>query len=463
LLCISSLGCNNTIDRENEISIPNSASNYIGRNVQETLNQLEFLGFTNINIIGLEEVDFENYSSDIIIREISINGNASFKEKAWFPIDAEIIITRIIEIELSSSSIDLKGNSYDDVVSILIDLGFINIWTEGMGNLSTGFIRRDGIVRDISINGVKSFTTGTYFPIDAEIVISHNSFNENRLNAIEERERRLLHEQEVHERNELLQSSLRQEAQIVDYIDFYFNFNPDIHVGRWIQITGVVNKEKFSSLRNICFTEGLGDSQVTIKDDDDMIWDIYSNGDIITVTGRVDDGPNRSGTFRTTGMTISHAEARLATDEEIAQIEVYAIVFEESVRQAEETARLQAEEAERAAQQAERDYKNSAKTISYDNLMRNPDDYVGEIIKVTIRITQIFDSSGLLGGLYERGFAGMQGRNLWVIQYDLPDDSPRILVGDTVTFYGVYNGVKERRETDRTLVYLPHMTASYHS
>jgi len=112
----------------------------------------------------------------------------------------------------------------------------------------------------------------------------------------------------------------------------------------------------------------------------------------------------------------------------------------------------------------EQEFKDSAQTISYDNLIRRPDDYEGEIIKVTVRITQIFDKGGLLGALYEKGFAGTQSGNEWIIIYELPEGASRILEGDTVTFYGVYDGVRERqRAIGGASVHIPHMTASYHS
>ena len=119
---------------------------------------------------------------------------------------------------------------------------------------------------------------------------------------------------------------------------------------------------------------------------------------------------------------------------------------------------------EEAAALDEQGFKDSAQTISYDNLIRRPNDYDGEIIKITVRITQIFDRGGVLGGLYEKGFAGTQGGNEWIIIYELPEGASRIIEGDTITFYGVYNGVRERqRAIDGVRVHIPHMTASYHS
>ena len=76
----------------------------------------------------------------------------------------------------------------------------------------------------------------------------------------------------------------------------------------------------------------------------------------------------------------------------------------------------------------------------------------------------IFDRGGILGALYEKGFAGTQNGNEWIVEYDLPEGSARILEGDTVTFYGIYNGVRERqRAIGGARVHIPHITASFHS
>ena len=119
--------------------------------------------------------------------------------------------------------------------------------------------------------------------------------------------------------------------------------------------------------------------------------------------------------------------------------------------------------AEKQRMQAEQEYKNNAAVIAYDNLIRRPDDYKGQVIRVTVRITQIFDSQGLFGFLYEKGYAGTQDGNEWIIRYELPEGSNRIIVGDTITFYGEFNGLQERsRAIGGASVHIPHLIALHH-
>jgi hypothetical protein len=111
----------------------------------------------------------------------------------------------------------------------------------------------------------------------------------------------------------------------------------------------------------------------------------------------------------------------------------------------------------------EKEYINNAISIGYDNLIRRPDDYKGKIIKVTVKITQIFDDQGILGFIYEKGYAGKQGDNEWVIKYELSKGESRIIEGDTVTFYGEFDGLQERsRAIGGSKVYIPHLTVKYH-
>lgn len=228
------------------------------------------------------------------------------------------------------------------------------------------------------------------------------------------------------------------EILIVDYINMFHNFDADIYVGRWVQITGRAYHRRF--MLPLYFSYGLDGGWISMTDDEDTIRDMFEPGDYVTVIGYIENSP-----IITRTVHIKYATARLATEYEITQIGVFAQIREDA----------------RAA--AEREFRDSARTISYDNLIRYPSRYEGEIIRITVRITQIFDRGGIFGALFERGFAGTQDGNEWVVAYDLPEDARRILVDDTVTFYGIYNGVTERqRAIGGARVHIPHMTARYH-
>ena len=149
---------------------------------------------------------------------------------------------------------------------------------------------------------------------------------------------------------------------------------------------------------------------------------------------------------------------------EAAEREISSLISEEEIQKINDMFSNNIEEAEQQAALSRQEFIDSAQTIPYDDLIREPDKYEGEIIKITIKVTQLFEGGGALGFLYEKGYAGTQNGNDWRVEYQLPEGERRIIEGDTVTFYGVFNGV--RRETialTGTSVYIPHLKASYHS
>jgi hypothetical protein len=80
------------------------------------------------------------------------------------------------KIRVNYSSDDLIGSNCDDVISRLEKQGFTNIRKNPLGNLITGWIRKEGEVKEIEIEGYSTFSSDSRFPPDVEIVITYHSF-----------------------------------------------------------------------------------------------------------------------------------------------------------------------------------------------------------------------------------------------------------------------------------------------
>jgi len=80
------------------------------------------------------------------------------------------------EISKNTSSSDLEGKNYKDVVIKLQKNGFINIKTEAMKDLVVGLLTIDGKVERVEINGEYVFSSVTKFPKDAKIIITYHTF-----------------------------------------------------------------------------------------------------------------------------------------------------------------------------------------------------------------------------------------------------------------------------------------------
>lgn len=82
------------------------------------------------------------------------------------------------KIKMPSSSKDYKGANYQQVVDGLQEAGFINIKTEKMQDLITGWLTKDGEVEKVEINGDTTFSTDSKYPKDAKIIVTYHTFKE---------------------------------------------------------------------------------------------------------------------------------------------------------------------------------------------------------------------------------------------------------------------------------------------
>lgn len=84
--------------------------------------------------------------------------------------------TKVKKIRVPASSTELKGEDYQDVMTLFQIAGFTNIELKVLDDLVTGWLTKDGEVEKVSINGVTSFNVISKYPSDAKIVITYHSF-----------------------------------------------------------------------------------------------------------------------------------------------------------------------------------------------------------------------------------------------------------------------------------------------
>lgn len=139
--------------------------------------------------------------------------------------------------------------------------------------------------------------------------------------------------------------------------------------------------------------------------------------------------------------TLSSAEIQASLEEAEAQAEAEKIAQEE--KEAAEKAAKEEEEAERkkleeeaAKLEAEKNDPSTYDTgITYDNLARNPDDYIGDKVKFYGRIIQVMESDD---GSYTQYRFAIDGDYDTVAYIEISKDqlSSRLLEDDMVTIYG---------------------------
>lgn len=163
------------------IEIGISSTHAIGKNYEQVVDALEKNGFINIDAfpeydLGIEDIDQENTVSKIEIRR-----DAEFDASSKYPYDARIKITyhMVKNIYMPVSYKDAKKMNYTELEDNLNEAGFVNIITQAEYDLITGWLTKDGSVKDVSINGDTGFSENSLYRPDVEIIIIYHTFKKN--------------------------------------------------------------------------------------------------------------------------------------------------------------------------------------------------------------------------------------------------------------------------------------------
>lgn len=132
-------------------------------------------------------------------------------------------------------------------------------------------------------------------------------------------------------------------------------------------------------------------------------------------------------------MEAAEAEARkIAAEQEKQKAEE-----EAAKKKAEEEAAAKKAAEEEARKQAEKEKKGYETGITYDNLARNPDDYMGEKVKFKGTVVQVIEGSS---EIQIRFAVNDDYDQILYCAYDPSIVDSRILEDDTITIYGVSIG-----------------------
>lgn len=80
------------------------------------------------------------------------------------------------EAKTPSASSVQKGRNYVDVIDDFEKKGFINITTEVLDDLITGWLTKDGEVESVSVDGDKNYSADHWYPADVEVIITYHTF-----------------------------------------------------------------------------------------------------------------------------------------------------------------------------------------------------------------------------------------------------------------------------------------------
>ena len=166
------------LHNKKNLQIDFSTDDLVGEHYEKVLEELKETGFNNYKAIPVKDICDENQYFVGEVAQVVINGQSWVDEGELVPYDAEIFISYHMkkEIVLPYASRKMQRRNYEEVVQELFSLGFTEISTREIDDLSTGWITKDGSVEKVMIGGKENFNKGTIFEYDTKIVVEYHTF-----------------------------------------------------------------------------------------------------------------------------------------------------------------------------------------------------------------------------------------------------------------------------------------------
>lgn len=153
----------------------------VGLEYNKVVEMLKNSGFTYVTTEDISDLSLDEESNANLVTDIRLDEKPTFDEDTKYAYDKHIVVV-YHSLKLSTPPItskEAKGTNYTDVVDKFKDAGFINVKTNIIYDIITGWVTDDGEVKSVTINGDEDFDTyGEYRP-DAEVVITYHTYKKN--------------------------------------------------------------------------------------------------------------------------------------------------------------------------------------------------------------------------------------------------------------------------------------------
>ena len=166
-----------TINR-NLITINYDRDELIGKRYTEVQEKLENRGFKNIYLEKVSDLNIEDKDNKELVTDIVVGDNSNFNSKSrFFPNKKITIVYHTLKKEVVPiTSKKAKGKQYKDVVNMFKEKGYVNVKTEKIQDLITGWIKKDGEVESVKIDGKDNYSEYDSYYIDTEVIITYHTF-----------------------------------------------------------------------------------------------------------------------------------------------------------------------------------------------------------------------------------------------------------------------------------------------
>lgn len=250
----------------------------------------------------------------------------------------------------------------------------------------------------------------------------------------EDEEKRLAEEKAEKDRLESAMSKMVD----VNYIKMYKDYSDGEYKGKFIRTAGRAD----IVTNSLTITDGLDGyvKQISFNFDDVSQLDSVSEGDYVIISGQVD--------YKMMGvLSIEHSNIESIGGDAESLAKSYGSGYESEVANAEKASMSE--------------FKNKAKSVNYDDVVRNPHNYKNSPVKVTLDVRQVMENSII----FDSGYVGIEPGtdNEWFASYKLSDGESRILEDDTITFYGEFDDVRKMKSVFMKVErYVPRLKVLYY-
>ena len=160
-----------------KIKVGYCASDLVDESVDTVHTLLYNQAFKHINLVPEKTIGPHSRKKVGSVRAIEIDGCTNFQAKDKFPYDADVTIYYRAkkEFRMPFSAKSVRKRNYIEVCEELKALGFGNVQQEPKNNIVTGWLKTEGAIDKVYINGDSSFKEGCIYPFDAEIIVEYDS------------------------------------------------------------------------------------------------------------------------------------------------------------------------------------------------------------------------------------------------------------------------------------------------
>lgn len=163
--------------KQKKIKVGYNSNDLLNKDIDVVYSALYNQAFKHIKKVPLKTIGAHSTKKANSVQFVKIGHCINFLSTHYFCYDEQITIYYRVnkEITIPFSSKSLKKRNYEEVCRELERLGFSNIKKVPKMNVVAGWLKTDGVIDRVYINGHDSFSVGNAFPYDVEIVVKYDS------------------------------------------------------------------------------------------------------------------------------------------------------------------------------------------------------------------------------------------------------------------------------------------------